>query len=151
MVSASSGGRAFCLPLSAPSVVRQSLRGASCPGGALLSPSPQGCHMGPVQAARPGLWLLPVPSVSALVVHPPIRASHALVSAPQEPFLAPRVPSNSLTPLQDCIIHTVLRNIFLTDILSIAELQCCVNFYCRAKSLSYTYTHSFPLQFIAGS
>lgn len=62
MVSASSRGRAFCLPLSAPSVVRQSLRGASCPGGALLSPSPQGCHVGPVQAARPGLWLLPVPS-----------------------------------------------------------------------------------------
>ena len=62
VVSASSRGRDFCLPLSAPSVVRQSLRGASCPGGALPSPSPQGCHMGPVQAARPGLWLLPVPS-----------------------------------------------------------------------------------------
>lgn len=45
--------------LSAPSVVRQSLRGASCLAG-LCCPFPQGCHVGPVQAARPGLWLLPV-------------------------------------------------------------------------------------------
>ena len=74
------------------------------------------------------------------MVYPPIRAPHALVSAPQEPFLAPQLPSNSLTPLQDCIIHTVLRNVFVTDILSIGELECCVNFYCRTESLSHTHT-----------